>query len=65
MGKTNEAPRVLFGLERDEKKKDEILDRFVQKPKSTFAPSAGRDESLDLVIELMKNYVVSNVKKRG
>ena len=55
----------FFGLERNDKEKDEILDRFIQKSKSTFTPSVGRDESRDLYIELVKNDVFSNMKKRG
>ena len=37
----------------------------MQKPKSTFTPSTGRDESLDLYMDVTKNDVVSNLKKRG
>lgn len=52
----------FFGLERNDKEKDEILDRFIQKSKSTFTPSVGRDESRDLYIELVKNDDFSNMK---
>ncbi|MCG7879960.1 MAG: hypothetical protein N0C90_27085, partial [Candidatus Thiodiazotropha endolucinida] len=56
----------FYGLETEKgEDKDDILNKFIKKPKSTFTPSEGRDESLDLYIELVKNDVVSNLKRRG
>ena len=44
---------------------EDIRDKFKQKPKSTFTPNEGREASLDLYIELVKNDIVTNLKKCG
>ena len=57
----------FYSEESTGKKLEEIIrDEFKQTPKSTaFTPDGGRDASLDLYIELLKNDVEANLKKCG
>ena len=47
----------------DNNVQQEERDKFKLKKKSTFTPESGRDKSLDLYIELVKEDVVANMKR--
>ena len=61
-----DAIKGVFLLRRTSKKAvEDIRDKFKQKPKSTLTPNEGRDASLELYIKLVKNGIVTNLKKCG
>ena len=59
--------REFFYSEEGTSKKpiEDIMDKFKQKQKSTFTPNEGRAASLDLYNELVKNDIVTDLKKCG